>query len=245
MYFFAVSCALAATLSGCGGGGGTTAAPTAAPTPAPPTHPLPPDGLTIGYLRVDGTGGDQAALEALMAKVDGCNVQGLPGSGNYGKKVDDKCCKVATWTGAGAAAAEVSFTEWKKVPEGGSGVYTCIPGNIGKLTLPSEMDQNGKPIKFVTFPEYWVRGYQDCVDKKVVWSERCGTDEMKLGNTTYSAVTEYFGKDDQAGCDCNTSTPLIKGDGCFVGNTFPGMTFFAKSSGDALCAKTASSEWMI
>merc|ERR1712012_883025 len=182
------------------------------------------------------------------AKVDGCNVQGLMGSGNYGKKVDDKCCDVATWTGAGAAVGEVSFTEWKKVPEGGSGVYTCIPGNIGKLTVPKDTDENGKPISFITFPEYWVRGYQDCVNKKVVWSERCVTEEMnkKLGPTNYSAVTDYFGKGDAAGCDCNTTmTPLLTGDGCFVGNTFEGMTFFAKSSGDALCASALSSEWMI
>merc|ERR1712012_177735 len=144
------------------------------------------------------------------------------------KKVDAKCCDAATWVAAGVLVSGVDYSQWAKSPEKGTGVYTCIPGDVGFLAPGMNT---------------WVRGWQDCVGDKVAWAESCVPEEKGRAVAwpmAASVAAEHWEKESYEACHCHM--PPVVGDACFVGLTFPSMAFFGKSVGDAFCAGLDSSE---
>jgi len=173
--------------------------------------------VNVDYLLI--AGGTPAGLEATFAQVPECNYTGDRNgdTSDLWKKIPDMCCDAATWTAAGVAAGSVIPLPATNVKDGVT--YTCPVLSIG----------NGG----------YVRGHLDCTaDHQVVWAESCHPSEGSWPmNETFAATQWEQGTHESCGC----TAPDIIGNGCWVGQTFPGAAYYAKLTGDG-CSPSTTSE---
>merc|ERR1719203_1332662 len=185
------------------------ASPAASPdaaSPGPPPLTLP----EVNYLVVMATNADDPADNSKIVEVLGkhpepqCNAQGLDPSKLY-TKVPDECCNTDSWDSVMATSPGAMINELPVNFEYENVDYSC-------------------PILQLS-PTTFVRGHADCGFVELwSWSEGCKPEGVAWPMTDSTEANTHWERGSADSCNCEEEP--VRGDGCFVGKTFPGVAYF-------------------